>query len=88
MAELRITWADGRQEIRSLLPAQTITIGDSREPVLYEHMPIGGTLQLGRIRRPFCQIRLHGSEIPSIVMLTKNSGGLALPSARAARKRK
>lgn len=79
MAEVHIAWSDGRTEIRSLLPGQITSIGDSRLPVLVEELPIGGNLRLGRKYKPFARIRLHGNEIPGVRLVTGKS--TSLPSA-------
>jgi hypothetical protein len=88
MAELHIQWADGRSEIRSLLPGQVVTVGNSWEPLVAEAIPIGGTLSAVMHYLPFCRVRLHGTEIPSIVLLTQKGHDLVLPSARRHEKRK
>ena len=83
MAELRIDWSDGRPEVRSLLPGQVVTVGDSWLPLQDGEIPIGGTLLLGRKRVPFCRVRLHGGELPSMVLLAASRGhAMILPSAR------
>jgi hypothetical protein len=87
MAELHIQWSDGRSEIRSLLPGQTVTVGNSSDPLIAETLPIGGTLTIGRRRIPFCQVRLHGTECPLMMLFKQESHELLLPSARALRKR-
>jgi len=79
MAELHISWNDGRTEIRSLLPGQITSVGDTREPLCCEEIPLGGNLRLGRVYRPFCRVRLHGSEIPAMRLVTGAS--TSLPSA-------
>jgi hypothetical protein len=79
MAELHISWNDGRTEVRSLLPGQITSVGDTREPLCCEEIPLGGNLRLGRVYRPFCRVRLHGYDIPAMRLVTGDS--TLLPSA-------
>jgi hypothetical protein len=89
MAELRITWGDGRTEIRSLLPGQCVTVGNGWEPMTVPEMPIGGTICFGRKRVPYCRIRVHGNEIPAIVLVSRKSGHeMQLPSPLSLRKKR
>jgi len=85
MAEIHVAWSDGRTEVRSLLPGQVVTVGDAREPCLAKAIPLGGTVVFGRTKVPFCRVRLHGSEIPAMCLVTASTGRLALPSARSNR---
>lgn len=70
MAELRVDWADGRREVREVRRAgSVIAVGDSLLP--YQVVELGTRVILSGRQLAWLRVRVHGDEMPSLVLLTQ-----------------
>lgn len=69
MAELHVDWADGRREVHEVRYAgKIIAIGDSL--LSYNIVELGRPVCMGGKYIPWLRVRVHGDEMPFMVLLT------------------
>lgn len=70
MAELHVNWLDGRREVHEVKHSgKIVSIGNSLLP--FEMVEIGNRVTFGGRRSPWLRVRIHGPELPSLVLLTQ-----------------
>lgn len=69
MAELHVEWATGLREVYEVPRAGTVVcVGDSL--LSFVVVELGMPVVFGGKQRPWLRVRVHGPEMPSLVLLT------------------